>query len=53
MNKEEREALKGRVSKGFDVLRDLEDRGDTGPKYERWFEAWEKLLRAYEEEVKE
>lgn len=51
MNQSELKALEERVSKGFDYLRDREERGDTGPDYERWFEVWEKLLRQWEEAV--
>lgn len=43
-------ALEGRVSKGFEVLKGMEDMGDTGARYDRLFDLWKDLLRQYEVE---
>jgi hypothetical protein len=40
--------LEERLSKGADLLFDMEQRGDTGFEYGRWMDAWADLLTEYE-----
>jgi hypothetical protein len=42
--------LEERLERGAAVLFDMEQRGDTGPEYQRWLETWLELLRQYEGE---
>lgn len=42
------EMLEERLLRGADLLFDLEQRGETGPEYQRWLEGWVELLRQYE-----
>jgi hypothetical protein len=42
------EALEERLARGADLLFDMEQRGETGPDYQRWLEGWVELLRQYE-----
>lgn len=42
------EVLERRLSQGADILFDMEQRGDTGPEYERWLDRWILLLADYE-----
>lgn len=42
------EMLEERLVRGADFLFDLEQRGETGPDYQRWLEGWIELLQQYE-----
>lgn len=44
-----RDTLEERLSKGAELLFDMEQRGDTGTEYGRWMSAWSELLSEYEE----
>jgi hypothetical protein len=44
-----RETLEERLSRGAELLFDMEQRGDLGPEYSRWMAAWCELLGEYEE----
>ncbi len=41
--------LEARLARGFDVLRQREEAGDTGGEYPRWLAAWLDLLGQYEQ----
>jgi hypothetical protein len=42
------EALEERLMRGADVLFDMEQRGDTGPRYAAWLRQWVEMLDEYE-----
>lgn len=42
------EALEERLSRGADVLFDMEQRGEMGVDYQRWLRHWLELLEHYE-----
>ena len=44
----EAEVLVGRLTRGADLLFDMEQRGETGPEYETYFDLYRDLLRRYE-----
>ena len=44
-----RDVLQERLSRGADILFDMEQRGDTGQQYLDWLSRWEAMLREYEE----
>lgn len=41
-------ALEVRLTRGADLLFDMEQRGDLGPDYARWLDHWLQLLAEYE-----
>jgi hypothetical protein len=41
-------ALEERLSRGADLLFDMEQRGELGPEYHRWLRRWTELLAQYE-----
>ncbi|MGI8826944.1 MAG: hypothetical protein ACR2JC_15130 [Chloroflexota bacterium] len=43
--------LEERLTRGADVLFDMEQRGDRGSRYEEWLRRWTILLDEYEERV--
>lgn len=45
-----RPVLAERVKQGLELLFDMEQRGETGPEYERWLGHWMSLLDQYEVE---
>lgn len=47
----DRKELGKRVSRGFDILNEMQACGDIGEQYDRYFAAWENLLREYEAEL--
>lgn len=42
------EGLEERLTRGADLLFDMEQRGDTGAEYLRWLQRWLQLLDRYE-----
>ena len=42
------EMLEERLSRGAELLFDLEQRGEMGPDYQRWLQGWLDLLEQYE-----
>ncbi|MBV9282860.1 MAG: hypothetical protein JOZ41_22525 [Chloroflexi bacterium] len=42
------EVLEERLTRGAELLFDMEQRGDTGPEYGRWLRGWLDLLEQYE-----
>ncbi|HEX8918570.1 MAG TPA: hypothetical protein VF898_08710 [Chloroflexota bacterium] len=42
------DTLEARLSKGAELLFDMEQRGETGGEYARWLEYWMRLLEQYE-----
>lgn len=44
----ELKSLEQRLARGLNMLRDLEEDGQTGPRYERMLRYWLELLAAYE-----
>lgn len=43
-----RAVLEDRLTRGADLLFDMEQRGETGPEYQRWLQIWIELLDHYE-----
>lgn len=41
-------ALEERLTRGADLLFDMEQRGELGPEYQRWLRRWAELLDQYE-----
>jgi hypothetical protein len=41
-------SLEERLTRGAELLFDMEQRGDTGPAYARWLQSWVELLQQYE-----
>ena len=44
-----RDVLEERLTRGVEILFEMEQRGDTGDEYGRWFAIWSDLLREYEQ----
>ncbi len=42
------DVLEMRLSKGADLLFDMEQRGDVGTEYDRYLRLWQDLLEQYE-----
>ncbi len=42
------DVLEMRLSKGADLLFDMEQRGDLGAEYDRYLRLWQRLLEQYE-----